>query len=193
MKEIFKLFVYSFVGLFFIPHYLFYFFSKEKILIEQDIKAMNDSAGINYCFPLSLVTHLFNNSYYRNIFMKRISKMGRFVLWYTPVNKTFFPVCTQIGGGICLRHPFSTILNARSIGENFLCRQCTTIGNKQSGDAKLPIIGNNVTLGANVCIIGDIKIGNNVIIGAGSVVLKSVPDNVIVAGNPAKIIKNMQN
>ena len=37
---------------------------------------------------------------------------------------------------------------------------------------------------------GGVKIGNNVIIGAGSVVVKDVPDNCVVAGNPAKIIKN---
>ena len=55
-----------------------------------------------------------------------------------------------------------------------------------------PIIGDNVYLGANVCIIGDIKIGNNVIVGAGAVVVKDVPDNCIVAGNPARIIRRLQ-
>lgn len=52
-----------------------------------------------------------------------------------------------------------------------------------------PIIGDNVTLGANVVIIGDITIGNNVIVGAGSVVTKSIPDNCIVVGNPARILR----
>lgn len=47
----------------------------------------------------------------------------------------------------------------------------------------------NVTVGANAVIIGNITIGNNVIVGAGSVVVKDVPDNAIVAGNPARIIK----
>lgn len=44
------------------------------------------------------------------------------------------------------------------------------------------MIGNNVELGANVVIIGDITIGNNVTIGAGSVVLDSIPDNALVVG-----------
>lgn len=66
----------------------------------------------------------------------------------------------------------------------------TTIGNALHGRNDLvPTIGNNVSLGANVTIIGDICIGNNVIIGAGSVVVKDVPDNCVIAGNPAKIIK----
>ena len=52
-----------------------------------------------------------------------------------------------------------------------------------------PIIGNTVNLGANVVIIGNIHIGDNVIVGAGSVVVKDIPDNCIVAGNPARIIR----
>ena len=65
-------------------------------------------------------------------------------------------------------------------------RQFTTIG-KANGDA-CPTIGNNVTLGANVTIIGDVKIGDNCIIGAGAVVVKDVPADSIVVGNPGKVI-----
>jgi maltose O-acetyltransferase len=50
-------------------------------------------------------------------------------------------------------------------------------------------IGDNVWIGANVFIKNGIKIGNNVIIGTGSVVTKSLPDNVIVHGVPARIIR----
>ena len=85
---------------------------------------------------------------------------------------------------------FSTILNAQEIGYNFSCRQNTTIGNKSDDKPnERPIIGNNVTLGANVVIIGKIHIGDNVIVGAGSVVVKEVTDNCVVAGKPAKILK----
>jgi maltose O-acetyltransferase len=49
-------------------------------------------------------------------------------------------------------------------------------------------IGNNVFVGANSTILPGITIGNNVIIGSGSVVTKNIPDNYIVAGNPAKVI-----
>lgn len=51
------------------------------------------------------------------------------------------------------------------------------------------MIGDNVPLGANVTIIGPVHVGNNVTIGAGSVVVKDVPDNVVIVGNPARIIK----
>lgn len=57
------------------------------------------------------------------------------------------------------------------------------------GSDGFPRIGDNVLIGTGSCVLGNIKIGNNVIIGANSVVLSDVPDNVVVAGNPAKVIK----
>lgn len=49
-------------------------------------------------------------------------------------------------------------------------------------------IGNNVFIGAGSIVLPGITIGNNVVIGAGSVVTKSVPDDCVVAGNPARCI-----
>ena len=51
------------------------------------------------------------------------------------------------------------------------------------------IVGNNVRIGSNVTLL-PVKIGNNVIIGAGSVVTKDIDDNMIVCGNPARIMPN---
>ncbi|MFC6260174.1 DapH/DapD/GlmU-related protein [Levilactobacillus fujinensis] len=50
-------------------------------------------------------------------------------------------------------------------------------------------IGNDVWIGGNVTIIGGVHIGNNVVVGAGAVVTKDVPDNTVVAGVPARVIK----
>ena len=77
------------------------------------------------------------------------------------------------------------------IGNNVSLRQNTTIGAKGfDGAEKSPIIEDNVTIGPNVCIIGDITIGEGTIIGAGAVVVKDVPAHTIVVGNPAKVIKS---
>ena len=49
-----------------------------------------------------------------------------------------------------------------------------------------------MNIGSNTCIIGGISIGDNVVIGAGSVVVKDVPSNVVIAGNPARIIRHLE-
>jgi sugar O-acyltransferase (sialic acid O-acetyltransferase NeuD family) len=50
-------------------------------------------------------------------------------------------------------------------------------------------IGDLTWIGAGATVIQGIKIGNNVVVGAGAVVIKDIPDNVTVAGNPARIIE----
>lgn len=52
-------------------------------------------------------------------------------------------------------------------------------------------IGNNVWIGGNVVVNPGVKIGDNVVIGSGSVITKDIPKDVIVAGNPAKIIRDI--
>ncbi|SHI53405.1 maltose O-acetyltransferase [Mesonia phycicola] len=52
-------------------------------------------------------------------------------------------------------------------------------------------IGSNVWIGGNVTICPGVKIGNKSIIGAGSVVIKDIPANVMAAGNPCKVIKEL--
>ena len=54
--------------------------------------------------------------------------------------------------------------------------------------ANYPKIGDNVIIYAGAVIVGDVEIGANCIIGANSVVTKSIPDNSIAVGAPAKII-----
>jgi serine acetyltransferase len=130
---------------------------------------------------------LHNNSYFRTIFYHRLGPVISLLIgWWRPANKYIIPTGTQIGKYFWMAHPYSTVLNAVSIGDNFRCIHLTTIGAQGKGR---PLIGSNVSLGCNVTIIGSVHIGDNVTVGAGSVVVKDVPDNCVVAGNPAKIIK----
>ena len=52
-------------------------------------------------------------------------------------------------------------------------------------------VGNDVWIGGSVTICPGVTVGNNVVIAAGSVVVKDVPDNVIIGGNPAKLIREI--
>lgn len=83
------------------------------------------------------------------------------------------------GPGLKINHGFGIVIRDECIaGENLILRQNTTIGRKHRGRSVGHVkIGDNVEIGAHVCIIGDIEIGDNVIIGAMSLINKDIPNN----------------
>lgn len=112
-----------------------------------------------------------------------------FVQWILGID---IPDSTKIGFGFNVYHGQGLIINnSVVIGEKITIRQNTTIGNSAK-NGKCPVIGNYVNIGANVVIIGDVKIGDFSIIGAGSVVINDVPEKSVVVGNPARIIRYLK-
>ena len=93
----------------------------------------------------------------------------------------------KIAGGLMISH-MNSVVYVRQAGKNFRIGPGVVIGQNKGR----PIVGDNVYVAANATVIGDIHIGNNVIVGAGSVVVKDVPDNCVVAGNPARIIREIR-
>ena len=98
----------------------------------------------------------------------------------------------EFGENFKISHGGVVITKNAIIGNNVKLHGNNCIGLKNSDCDLAPIIGNNVDIGYGVTIIGNIKIGNNIIIGANSFVNKSfLEENIVIAGVPAKKIKNV--
>ena len=119
--------------------------------------------------------------YYLKFFFRRTSmKMG----FSIPEN--------VFGPGLAIVHYGTIVVSSNAkIGKNCRLHVCTNIG-ASSGRSEAPIIGDNVYIAPGVKIFGDIKIGNNIAIGANSTVGRSFEeDKILIAGSPAKRIKNI--
>ncbi len=184
MKQIFFN-VYKF---FLIPHLLLYVLSKQKEEINMDIDRWATIRGMHKKKYALLLHFLAYSPDFRTLFYFRIKSFAVHILnLYCRKHSSFtIDVTTKIKGGVLTGHPYCTILNANLIGENFYVNHLVTIGEV---NGKRPTIGNNVSVNTGAIIIGDIFIGDNSVIGAGAVVVKSIPNNCVVVGNPARIIK----
>jgi serine O-acetyltransferase len=80
-----------------------------------------------------------------------------------------------------------TVVHARAvIGNNVTIAQNVTIGGR-SGHVPVPVIEDDVEIGAGACVLGPIVIGRGASIGAGAVVLKDVPPGAVAIGVPATL------
>lgn len=99
----------------------------------------------------------------------------------------------NLGPGFRLIHLGSAVRIKKScrIGKSCTMLTGVIIGNRnfENEEDEWVIIGDNCYIGVGAKIFGNVKIGNNVTIGANSVVTKDIPDNAVVGGVPAKIIR----
>lgn len=147
------------------------------------IKSVRRNPGLHYMLWLRLTAGVESISLLHRFCNRRLMKLGRRYGFDIPYN-------TSIGGGIIIRHFGLIIINFQTvIGENFTVVPGTVIG-KSKG--RVPFIGDNVSVGANCSIIGGIKIGDGATIGAGSVVVHDVAPGSVVAGNPAKELRQRE-
>ena len=92
--------------------------------------------------------------------------------------------------GLLLPHPgFIRVDSFVKIGKNCTILPMVLFGKKNPGLQGTIIVGDNCYVSTGATILGPVTIGNNVTIGAGAVVTKDIPDNAVVGGVPAKIIK----
>lgn len=174
----------------------------QKIIDEDMTKYMPKKARLDCHGIDSLNFLLANNKIFRNVFYFRIESSVNFSASLAKGISLFIlprlfnieigtPVNGYIDGGLRIIHTQGCTCVPYIAGKNLTVLQGVTIGNglRKEDEIGCPIIGDNVTIMANSVVCGSINIGNNVVIGAGSIITKDVPDDCVVVGNPARIIK----
>jgi serine O-acetyltransferase len=174
-------------------------------LFRTDIKKYKRYSGNKSAIVLILTTqglwalfiYRLSNSIYRSKTPKILKKtLLLFSLlwqkWIEIVTGISIPYSVEIGPEFYIGHFGNIIINSSAIiGDNCNISQGVTIGvSGISGNRGVPVIGNNVYMGANSVIAGKIKIGDNVIIGANTFVNRDVESNCTVLGVPAKKISD---
>ena len=137
----------------------------------------------------ALAQLLWDRKEFRNLFIYRNSHRRIFrywiALWYRPMD-TLFIETPHIGGGLYIQHGFSTMIAAKSIGENCWINQQVTVGYTGRG---CPVIGNDVMITCGAKVLGDITVSDGAIIGANAVVVKDVEPGAVMGGVPAVRLK----
>lgn len=160
-----------------------------KELIDADLERYLkwDSKRDKYTGKLACINYcLLKKKEFRSVFNLRI-KHHKCLAWlcdlFLPRFKTIEFGNGGIGPGLLVSH-YHCVIYPKETGRNFRVGPGVVIGN----NGGFPVFGDNVYVASNSTVIGGIQVGSNVIIGAGSVVTKDIPDDCVVAGNPARII-----
>lgn len=153
------------------------------ITSTQVLKALVLNAGY-LCTVLYRLQSWFTKPYLIHL-AKFISRLNLIL------NGSDFVIGSKIGPGMRITHPFGIVVGNKVIaGHSLKLMQNVTIGQKgfnssSEEDTANPIIGDNVSIGANSVLIGGISVGSNCVIGAGTVLTKNAPSGCKVYGNPA--------
>lgn len=172
----------------FLPHLLVFAFAGNKKVITDDVSAYKNEYGLKGG-RLYLLVHLLTHiPSFRSLFYYRIGNKKWLCQWLGKgATELRIPSTARIGGGLLLFHAYGTIFSSMCV----VGKGCRVVHNVTIGDknGKAPVIGDYVEILPNAVIAGDVHIGNHCVIGPGAVVFKSIPDNCVVVGNPAYILK----
>jgi serine O-acetyltransferase len=134
---------------------------------------------------LHRIAHWLHSSLGLRLLARIISHVNR---WVTGIE---IHPGAEIGAGFFIDHGMGVVIGETSvIGRDVTLFQGVTLGGTGKARTKRhPTLEDNVVVGAGAKILGDITIGEGARVGAGSVVVQSVPDNATVVGIPGRVVK----
>lgn len=133
--------------------------------------------------------HLYNVAHWCH--ERRIPVVPKLLYWTTfLLYNSSIPPSAEIGAGTRFGYGgMGVVVHARArIGKNVIIAQQVTIGGR-SGHTEVPVIEDDVYLGAGAKILGPIRVGRGAVVGANAVVIHDVPPGATVGGVPARILK----
>lgn len=146
----------------------------------------------------AIIVYRFSNYIFKSKLPKIIKKPLLLISvicqkWIEITTGISIPYSCSIGDSFYIGHFGGIIINSNTIiGNNCNISQGVTIGVSGRGDKRgVPILGDNIYIGANAVIAGNIFIGNNCAIAANSLVLNTLQDSSTALGVPAKVINNL--
>jgi len=177
--------------------------SRLGVLLISDIKNYSNNASnllsgflfnrglwvITACRFRTRLTTKPKSNFILNTLIKIFNHLLRYII--VIFAKTEWHSTLELESKLYLSNRGRMVIGARKIGRGSVLQHDTTIGTNPLADGKgnRPIIGRNVWIGANSIIYGKIKIGNGVTVCENTVISKSIPDNYVLKGNPARVIK----
>lgn len=120
---------------------------------------------------------------------RRGAEIGENCEIYSSASLGSEPYLVKIGNHVRINDRVTFVTHDGGV---WVLRECSVQERREEIDLFGKIcVGNNVHIGTGAIIMPNVMIGNNVIIGCGAVVTKSVPDNTVVAGVPARVIETI--
>ncbi len=143
------------------------------------------------CYPgfHAVLFHRLAHKLYNGGFTTLARSISQFSRWMTGIE---IHPGAQIGRRFFIDHGMGVVIGETAIvGDDCLLYQGVTLGGtgKERGK-RHPTLGNRVIIGSGAKVLGNITVGDDVRIGAGSVVLKPVPDHSTVVGIPGRIVRS---